>query len=41
MERETLSVTQLNERIKSLLDGDPLLGDVCVRGELSNYKIYP
>ncbi len=41
MERQTLSVTQLNERVKSLLDRDPLLADVSVRGELSNYKIYP
>lgn len=36
-----LSVTELNKHIKSLLDSDALLGRVCVRGELSNYKIYP
>lgn len=41
MERQTLSVTELNNRIKGLLDMDPMLADVCVRGELSNYKIYP
>lgn len=41
MEKQTLTVTQLNERIKDLLDLDPLLADVCVRGELSNYKVYP
>lgn len=41
MERPTLSVTELNNRIKGLIDLDPVLGDVCVRGELSNYKIYP
>ena len=41
MERQTLSVTELNMRIKGLLDMDPMLADVCVRGELSNYKIYP
>ncbi len=41
MERQTLSVSQLNSRIKGLIDADPELGDVCVRGELSNYKIYP
>ena len=41
MERPILSVTELNERIKGLLDADPVLGDLCVRGELSNYKIYP
>lgn len=41
MEKQTFTVTQLNNRIKGLLDLDPLLADVCVRGELSNYKIYP
>ena len=41
MQRLALSVTELNNRIKGLLDRDPLLSDVCVRGELSNYKIYP
>ena len=41
MERQTLSVSQLNGRIKGLIDGDPELSDICVRGELSNYKIYP
>lgn len=41
MDRPTLSVTELNNRIKGLIDLDPVLGDVCVRGELSNYKIYP
>ena len=41
MERSALSVTELNSYIKNLVDGDELLMDVCVRGELSNYKIYP
>lgn len=41
MERETLSVSQLNNRIKGLIDSDSALANVCVRGELSNYKIYP
>ena len=41
MERPSLSVTELNSYIKNLVDGDELLMDVCVRGELSNYKIYP
>ena len=41
MERQTLSVSQLNNIIKGLIDGDPALSEVCVRGELSNYKIYP
>ena len=41
MDRPVLSVTELNERVKGLLELDPMLADVCVRGELSNYKIYP
>ena len=35
------TVSQLNEHIRALLDDDPLLRNVCVQGELSNYKIYP
>ena len=41
MDRPVLSVTELNARVKGLLEMDPMLADVCVRGELSNYKIYP
>ncbi len=36
-----VSVSELNQYIKNILDSDPGLGRVCVRGELSNYKIYP
>lgn len=36
-----LSVSELNGIIKSLIDDEPMLGRVAVRGELSNYKIYP
>ncbi len=41
MEKQTLTVTALNNRIKDLFELDPVLADICVRGELSNYKIYP
>ncbi len=41
MQRQAISVTELNNRIKGLFELDPLLADVCVRGELSNYKMYP
>ena len=41
MEQQTLTVTELNHYIKGLLDQDPMLGNVSVRGELSNYKVYP
>ena len=38
---EPVSVSELNAHIKLLVDSDPALGSVAVRGELSNYKIYP
>lgn len=41
MERKILDVSQVNEYIKNLMDGDELLAGLCIRGELSNYKIYP
>ncbi|MDR1002229.1 MAG: exodeoxyribonuclease VII large subunit [Oscillospiraceae bacterium] len=33
-----ISVTQLNNYIKQLMDGDSLLSDVAVSGEISNFK---
>lgn len=39
-ERQTLSVTQLNEYLKMVLDGDRVLSNVFVRGEISNFKLY-
>jgi len=41
MERNVLSVTEVNEYIKLKMDRDPLLTEVAVRGEISNYKVYP
>ncbi|MCL2125669.1 MAG: exodeoxyribonuclease VII large subunit [Oscillospiraceae bacterium] len=35
------SVSEINGYIKSLLDSDGVLAGVYVRGELSNYKVYP
>ncbi len=40
-ERSTFSVTQINEYLKMLLDGDRVLSNVFVRGEISNFKKYP
>ena len=41
MAQQVLSITQINEYIRSRLDADPLLTAVAVRGEISNYKMYP
>ena len=41
MQQQVLSITQLNEYIRGKLDGDDLLNSVAVRGEISNYKVYP
>lgn len=41
MERHIFGVAEVNQLVKLLLDGEPLLQDVYVRGELSNYKMYP
>jgi len=41
MNERTLTVSELNNIIKQLVDCEPMLNNVCVRGELSNYKIYP
>ena len=35
------SVSQVNGYLKDLMDGDPLLNGLLVRGEISNYKCYP
>ena len=35
---EILSVTQVNEYIQGKMNADPLLSQVAVRGEISNYK---
>ncbi len=41
MAQNVLSITQLNEYIRGRMDTDPLLTQVAVRGEISNYKLYP
>ena len=41
MAQNVLSIAQLNEYIRGRMDADPLLTQVAVRGEISNYKLYP
>ena len=41
MEQHIFGVTEVNNLVKLLLDNEPMLQTVHVRGELSNYKMYP
>lgn len=41
MPQNVLSVSQINEYIRDKIDGDYFLNSVAVRGEISNYKLYP
>ena len=39
--QSVLSVSQINEYIRSRMEDDALLSQVAVKGEISNYKLYP
>lgn len=41
MQSRIYTVGQVNGYLKSLMDQDPLLSNLCMRGEISNYKLYP
>ena len=41
MAQQIISVTQINEYIRAMMDGDRLLNNVAIKGEISNYKLYP
>ena len=41
MAQQVLSIGQINEYIRAMMDSDALLNGVAVRGEISNYKVYP
>ena len=41
MQQQVLTITALNEYIRSRMDADPMLTGVAVKGEISNYKMYP
>lgn len=40
-ERRVYEVSEINQYIKAVLEGVPELDDLLIRGELSNYKVYP
>ncbi len=40
-EQRVYEVFEINQYIKNILEGVPELGDLLIRGELSNYKVYP
>ena len=41
MAQQVISVTQINEYIRVMMDSDRLLANLAIKGEISNYKIYP
>lgn len=41
MEQQVFTVTEVNQYIKGIIDNAPQLSGLMIRGELSNYKIYP
>ena len=41
MSQQVLSITQISEYIRTMMDRDSILSGLAVRGEISNYKVYP
>lgn len=41
MAQQVITVTQINEYIRAMMDGDRLLNNLAIKGEISNYKLYP
>ena len=40
-ERHIFTVTELNSCVKELVESVPAFSDLLLRGEVSNYKVYP
>lgn len=40
LQTAALSVTQLNEYVRMMMEGDPVLSEMTVRGEISNFKAH-
>lgn len=41
MQQQILSITQINDYLRGKTENDPFLNQVAIRGEISNYKLYP
>ena len=41
MLQRILAVSEVNQFIKQIIEDEPLLSSILVRGEISNYKVYP
>ncbi len=41
IEGKIFSVSEVNQLIKGMLDEEPALSEILIRGEISNYKLYP
>lgn len=41
MAQQVITVTQINEYIRAMMDADRLLASLAIKGEISNYKLYP
>ena len=39
--QQIYEVSQINEYLKCRFDDDPFLNELLIRGEISNYKLYP
>ena len=41
LQQHIYRVSEVNQMVKQLIDSQPALSDLLVRGEISNYKVYP
>ena len=41
MQQRVFTVSEINQFVKQLVEGEPALSSVLIRGEVSNYKVYP
>ena len=39
--QQVLTITQVNTYLQTKMDSDPMLANIAVKGEISNYKMYP